>query len=309
MTFEPSDATLLVVDDVPENIDVLFDDLTAAGYHVLVCESGKTALETLEVQEPDLILLDVMMPGLDGLETCRRLKQMPAGRDVPVFFMTALGDPYDKVRGLEAGAIDYLTKPIFPDEVLARIRAHLEIRQLQKSLHEQNDHLDAALQRSIRAEHALQNSLTPAVLVITQPDNEILFITRQAQALVSRHGGHAALMNWLEQGVETVGNDQAPRLHISRRTAESSPGALLITLEEEIPPPCPDDLNGLGLTPKETETLFWVAQGKTNPEIAVIVGKQVCTVKKNVENILLKLGVETRLAAALQAHETFGARR
>ncbi|MCF3651275.1 response regulator [Synoicihabitans lomoniglobus] len=305
MTFDPSNATLLVVDDVPENIDVLFDDLTAAGYHVLVCDSGKAALETLEVQEPDLILLDVMMPGLDGLETCRRLKQMAAGRDVPVFFMTALDDPFDKVRGIEAGAIDYLTKPVFPNEVLARIQAHLEIRQLQKSLHEQNDRLDAALQRSIKAETALKNSLTRAMLVVTQPHNEILFSTRQAQALVSRHGGQAALQQWLEQGVEVVNHDQAPRLHISRRPAESDPGTLLITLEEEAPPPRPDDLLALGLTPKETETLFWVAQGKTNPEIAVIVGKQLCTVKKNLESILLKLRVETRLAAALRANELF----
>lgn len=295
-------ATLLLVDDVPDNVEVLYDDLVAAGYHVLVCESGEAALETLAVEEPDLILLDVMMPGIDGLETCRRLKQLPAGRDIPVFFMTALDDPFDKVRGLEAGAVDYLTKPAYPGEVLARIHTHLEIRRLQKTLQEQNDRLDAALQRSILAEHALQHALERAVLVIRQTDREVLFSTREAEAIVARHGGLAALIPWLG-APGTVECPDGLRLH--RRRSALSPGGetWLITLEERAAPPTPADLRGLGLTPRETEILFWVAQGKTNPEVATILGMQVCTVKKHLENFLPKLGVETRLAAALRAHE------
>jgi DNA-binding response OmpR family regulator/DNA-binding CsgD family transcriptional regulator len=295
-------ATLLLVDDIPDNVEVLYDDLVAAGYHVLVCESGEAALATLAVEEPDLILLDVMMPGIDGLETCRRLKQLPAGRDVPVFFMTALDDPFDKVRGLEAGAVDYLTKPVYPDEVLARIHTHLEIRRLQKTLQEQNDRLDAALQRSILAEHALQHSLERAVLVVRQTDREVLFSTREAEAIAARHGGLAALIPWLG----ATGTMECPDgLRLHRRRSALCPGGetWLITLEERAAPATPADLRGLGLTPRETEILFWVAQGKTNPEVATILGMQVCTVKKHLENLLPKLGVETRLAAALRAHE------
>src|SRR5690606_36883482 len=109
---------------------------------VLVSESGDHALADLPHLAPDLILLDVMMPGLDGFETCHRLKANPDYTDVPVFFMTALGDPIDKVRGLQAGAADYIAKPIFPDEVIARIRVHLELRDRNRELAEQNEKLD-----------------------------------------------------------------------------------------------------------------------------------------------------------------------
>lgn len=308
MTPASTPATLLLVDDIPDNVEVLYDDLVAAGYHVLVCESGEAALETLAVAEPDLILLDVMMPGLDGLETCRRLKQLPAGRDIPVFFMTALDDPFDKVRGLEAGAVDYLTKPVHPGEVLARIHAHLEIRRLQKTLQEQNDRLDAALQRSIVAEHALQNSLDRAILVVRQTDRAVLFSTREAQAILKRHGGIEALTASLGGAAETVARPGGLRLHVRRSASSSADETWLITLEEQAAPATPADLRGLGLTPRETEILFWVAQGKTSPEVATILGMQVCTVKKHVENFLPKLGVETRLAAALRAHEVLGLR-
>jgi DNA-binding response OmpR family regulator/DNA-binding CsgD family transcriptional regulator len=300
-------ATLLIVDDTPDNVRVLFDFLLGRNYQVLVCENGQAALDTLEIEEPDLILLDVMMPGLDGFETCRRLKAHPAGRDVPVFFMTALGDPYDRVRGLEAGAIDYLTKPVYPQEVLARIQAHLEIRQLQKSLQEQNDRLDAARQRSLTAEHALRNSLDAALLVVRRPDCKVLFCTEQAQALISRHGGLPALDAWLAGTAETVRGHGEARIGITRKLNPATPDTLLVTLREEPLPRSPQDLAGLGLTPRETEILFWVAQGKTSPEIAVILGMQVCTVKKHVENFLPKLGAPTRFAAALQAQKILDA--
>ncbi|MFH1499998.1 MAG: response regulator transcription factor [Verrucomicrobiota bacterium] len=293
-------ATLLIVDDTPDNIAVLFDYLGEQGFRVLVCESGQSALDTLGVEEPDLILLDVMMPGMDGFETCRRLKQLPAGQDVPVFFMTALGDPIDKVRGLAAGAIDYLTKPVYPEEVLSRVRAHLEIRRLQKSLQEQNDRLDAALQRSQRAEEALQRSLGQALLIRQRDSGDIVFATRQARDLLSRHGGESVLADWLAHGPPAA-------VTLQRQPEPASPLTELITLRETPPEPRVADLRSLGLTPRETEILFWIAQGKTSPEIAIILGTQTCTVKKHVENFLPKLGVETRLAAALRAQEVLAA--
>ena len=228
---------------------------------------------------------------------------MPAGSDVPVFFMTALDDPIDKVRGLEAGAVDYVTKPVDSAEVLARIRTHLAIRQLQKQLQEQNDRLDAALQRSITAERTLENMLEQSLLIVRSDTHEVLFGTDQAHRLIERYGGSTTLRTWLEQDTATVKSPDGRTLNLSRRPAQDHRDLIMITLEEKALPSSPSDLKELGLTPRETEILFWVAQGKTSPEIATILGTQLCTVKKHVANFLPKLGVETRLAAALRAHE------
>ncbi len=303
MPLTTTGSTLLIVDDTPDNIAVLFDYLAEAGHRVLGCESGAAALETLEIEEPDLILLDVMMPELDGFETCRRIKQIPAGRDVPVFFMTALDDPIDKVRGLEAGAIDYLTKPVFPEEVLKRVQAHLEIRRLRKTLQEQNDRLDAALQRSITAENHLRETLNQALLILHRPSLKVLFATRQATALLAAPSDLDHLREATRQNQPTVRTQAGLDYELDYGAEDPTAGTLLLTLRPCRQPPTPADLRALGLTPRETEILFWVAQGKTSPEIAIILRMQVCTVKKHVENFLPKLGVETRLAAALQAQE------
>lgn len=129
--------TLLVVDDTPTNIQVLFDLLDASGYRVAIAKSGESALKRLQGNLPDLILLDVMMPGIDGFETCRQLKANERTADIPVIFMTALSDPVDKVKGLKLGAVDYITKPIQHEEVLARIKVHLQLRQLNQTLEAQ----------------------------------------------------------------------------------------------------------------------------------------------------------------------------
>lgn len=302
---EPA-ATILIVDDTPDNIEVLFDFLIDRGFKVLVGENGKAALEALEVDEPDLILLDVMMPGIDGFETCRQLKAKPAGRDVPIFFMTALDEPFDKVRGLEAGAVDYITKPVYPEEVFARIKTHLEIRQLQKRLQEQNDRLDAALQRSITAEQALDNLLDRAVIIVREPEQEILFSTQRARELIAAHGGEKHLLARLRADLDQSNISASETLELQRATKSAQQGLAMVTLRPVRVAPQPADLKSLGITPRETEILFWIAQGKTNPEIATILGMQLCTVKKHVVNFLPKLGVETRLAAALRAHEILG---
>jgi two-component system, NtrC family, sensor kinase len=126
--------SILVVDDVPINIKILLEILTQAGYRVTVAKSGKSALEKLEESLPNLILLDVMMPGIDGFETCRLMKANPKTKDIPVIFMTALSDAVNKVKGLQLGAVDYITKPIEHEEVLARINVHLELRRTQLKL-------------------------------------------------------------------------------------------------------------------------------------------------------------------------------
>ncbi|MBD2493994.1 response regulator [Nostoc sp. FACHB-280] len=126
--------SILVVDDVPINIKILLEILTQAGYRVSVAKNGKSALEKVEEAIPNLILLDVMMPGMDGFETCRILKANPKTKDIPIIFMTALSEPVNKIKGLQLGAVDYITKPIEHEEVLARINVHLELRRTQLKL-------------------------------------------------------------------------------------------------------------------------------------------------------------------------------
>ena len=135
-------ATILIVDDVPSNVSVLFDFLTTHDFEVSVAQSGESALQLIDYEVPDLILLDVMLPGMDGLETCQRFKSNPKTQAVPIIFMTALSETIDKVKGFQAGAVDYITKPFQQEEVLARINTHLTIHQLQQQLHEQNTVLE-----------------------------------------------------------------------------------------------------------------------------------------------------------------------
>jgi signal transduction histidine kinase len=148
--------TILVVDDNPTNLSVLFDTLERAGYRVLINARGASALDIAAQVLPDLILLDVMMPGIDGYETCRRLKENPVTRGIPVIFMTALSDVVDEVRGLQTGAVDYISKPIHVERVLARVEIHLTIRKLQRQLELKNAELDSF---SHTVAHDLKNPL------------------------------------------------------------------------------------------------------------------------------------------------------
>lgn len=126
--------TLLVVDDIPDNINMLLEFLTQSGFKVLVAKEGPAAIRKAQYAKPDLIMLDVMMPGMDGFEVCKILKRKPETREIPIIFMTALSDTVDKLKGFSLGAIDYITKPIQHEEVLARISTHLKLRQLQQQL-------------------------------------------------------------------------------------------------------------------------------------------------------------------------------
>lgn len=141
----PSTTTILIVDDNPTNIQVLFDVLNEVGYQVGIAKSGEAAFQRLQFFQPDLILLDVMMPGIDGFEVCRRLKSDSNYCDIPIIFMTALSDAVDKVKGLSLGAVDYITKPIQHEEAIARIRVHLQLREAQKALEQRTIELSDAL--------------------------------------------------------------------------------------------------------------------------------------------------------------------
>jgi signal transduction histidine kinase len=162
-TTNPSDTSvILIVDDTPTNLEVLFETLSGADFEVSVATGGESALKQVEYALPDLILLDVMMPGMDGFETCQHLQSNPLTKDVPVIFMTALSDSTDKVRGLSLGAVDYITKPFQQEEVLARIQIHLRLRNLSKMLAEQNTQLKQEVEKRKVVESDLQE-LTQAL--------------------------------------------------------------------------------------------------------------------------------------------------
>lgn len=149
---------ILVVEDIPANLSILLDLLSANGFSVSVAEDGESALEEIDYATPDLILLDVMMPGLDGFATCARLKSNPATRDIPVIFMSALTDTVDKVKGLELGAVDYITKPFQHEEVLARVGTHLEIKRLAARLGESEQRLTSIIDSAMDAIIALDEA-------------------------------------------------------------------------------------------------------------------------------------------------------
>ncbi len=171
------DGCVLVVDDNPTNLSVLVNLLRDVGLRVLVATDGESAIEQIEYVKPDLILLDVMMPGIDGFETCQRFKANPETVKIPIIFMTALSETVDKVRGLSLGAVDYVTKPFEHEEVLVRIRTHLTIAKQRQTIETQNLELQTEICDRKRAEesltiflhavsHDLRNPVTGLLMVL-----------------------------------------------------------------------------------------------------------------------------------------------
>ncbi|WP_120291521.1 hybrid sensor histidine kinase/response regulator [Paraburkholderia sp. BL23I1N1] len=153
--FDMGEPVVLVVDDTPANLGLVVECLEGNHLRAAVARDGTEALRRAELVQPDLILLDVMMPGLDGFETCRRLKAMEKTRDIPVIFMTSLTRTEDKITGFRAGAVDYITKPLQMEEVAARVNTHLKLRVLQKLQAEQNIQLQREVKTRKQAEEAL----------------------------------------------------------------------------------------------------------------------------------------------------------
>lgn len=299
-------STLLVVDDVPANLALLLDAAGSAGHRVLIAENGERALKLAGKASPDLILLDVSLPGADGFETCRRLKADPATQEIPVIFITAHREVADKVTGLSAGGVDYVTKPIQPAEVLARVQVHLEISRLRKEL-------QAAVARRDEAVRALRHSLDRALLVATL-EGQILFATvRAGQILTDYFASNGeelppALLACLSAHSADGANEitvHGTRLRVRRFAELGEAECATLLIEPQL-----DESARLqrrfALTQREAEVLFWIAQGKSNSDIAIILANSTGTVKKQVASILGKLGVENRTAAGLQARESLG---
>ena len=151
--------TILIVDDTPANVGVVVESLEDRGFRVVVAQDGEEGLQRADLVQPDLILLDVMMPGLDGFDVCRRLKALANTRDIPVIFMTSLTETEDKVTAFKAGGVDYVTKPLRIDEVMARVNAHLNLRAMRKQLEAQNVQLQQEIVVRTQAERALEQTV------------------------------------------------------------------------------------------------------------------------------------------------------
>ena len=279
--------TVMIVDDTPANLAVLSDALQEQGYRVLVATDGYSALEQLRYIKPDVILLDGMMPGMDGFETCRQIKRDRTTENIPILFMTALGDIDNLLRGFNEGAIDYIVKPFRHEEVLARVGAQVVQRRL-----------------LARVEQALaENAL--AALSITQ-GGSITWITSTAAALLELIADGTDAEQQLPVALLRLVRDCVARAAIKFQYREFSVrisrcgdgNEFLLLLQKNTSDWDFDALRGdLGLTAREAEILMWVSRGKTNRDIGLILDTSPRTVNKHLEHIFEKLGVGTRSAA------------
>jgi DNA-binding NarL/FixJ family response regulator len=278
---------VLVVDDAPSSLGVLCDTLEGAGYTVLVACDGESALERLELVTPDAILLDGVMPGLSGFETCRRIKITPAWAHVPVIFMTGLSETAHVVEGFACGGVDYVVKPLRAQEVLARLHTHA---------------------RNARITRMARNAVDVAGLGVLFVDALGRIAWRSPQAAVwlkaledSSGAGQlpAAIKAALEvDSTQVVHTRTTPALSV-RNMGIATLGETMLLLELQSEDSVASSrLSHAALTPRETEVLSWLAKGKTNRDIADILGMSPRTVNKHLEHIFEKLGVETRTAAA-----------
>lgn len=287
---------VLLVDDTPANLAYLSDALTDANFKVLVAIDGPTALERLDLVTPDIILLDAVMPGMDGFETCRQIKQRAAGRDIPVIFMTGLIDTKHVVRAFEQGAIDYVTKPVRQEEVIARIGTHIRrarmLRDAQQSIESCGK---AGFSMDTEGNITWQTPRASAWLAGYLPEGRRGERWQQLRSWVDRSAR-------LDAGAEgsaplfLAAGDSVMRLHYLGLTQG---GDRLLMLEEERNEHRATRCltQQLRLTRREAEVLNWLCAGKTNRDIAQILGMSPRTVNKHLERIYQKLGIETRASA------------
>jgi len=289
---------VLIVDDMPDNLAMLHDALDAVGYAVLVATDGAQALARAVAADPDIVLLDAVMPGIDGFEVARRLKAGPETAHIPVVFMTGLTDTEHVVAAFDAGGVDYVTKPLRPPEVLARMAVHM-----------------ASARQARQARNALDayGHATLAVRLNTGTARVVWQTPLARRWLVAWFDASAAerlplvLTNWLvgsavagEGRPHTLARDGRQLVAtLQGRTADDD--WLVVLREVDDADTVQALVRAFGLTLRESEVLYWVAKGKTNRDIGDILGASPATVKKHLERIHEKLGVETRTAAAALA--------
>lgn len=291
--------TVLIVDDQPAMLNLLIEAFEPAGFNVLVALQGEMALSLLEQVTPDVILLDALMPGIDGFETCRRIKQRPGLALVPVIFMTGLKETGSVVDGLQAGGVDYVTKPVVPSEVIARVRVHLANAQLTRS---------AQAAMDVSGRYLLAADASGGLRWFTQQAGRLLKNAAPGQKLP------AEVADWLKARLSR------PRDTLPDSVTVPAPGegdkrkiefALIGQLGAEefllriVEVDAGQDLdrlhNRVPLTRREAEVLLWLARGKSNRDIAQILSVSFRTINKHLEQIYPKLGVENRTAAVALA--------
>ncbi len=302
---------VLIVDDIPENLSLLHDALDEAGYTVLVATNGETALQRARQSRPDVILLDALMPGMDGFEVARRLKADHLTQPIPIVFMTGLSETEHVVAAFAAGGADYVTKPIRPPEVLARIAAHMQNA------------------RQMKQARTALDAFGQATIALRDRDHRLLWQTPLARRLLQTYFGMAdertppRLVEWINEARLAAQENRDPPLLASQdgrrllaslhdpsklgHEGEADEKEWLLVLREENHQA---DIAGLiaayRLTLREAEVLFWVSKGKTNKDIGEILNTSPRTVNKHLEHVFEKLGVETRTAAANLALSRMG---
>ena len=308
--------TVLVVDDVPANLSLLLNHLRALDYHVLVAESGMSALEQMQHIRPDIILLDVMMPGVDGYETCQLIKANELTKEIPVIFVTALTESADRLRGFEVGGVDFVSKPIEITEVAARINTHIMLNDLQRELAKKNLELktslrstDIALNTEMQLRRQSQTDKEMLVELAMHQGEQLKLIMRS----VFEQGTDKSdvwqllfrpILADLARGQSIVGkmNDQLlnnqtmslldiqtmiDEMHSACESVESGLYALAPKLSKLAIDQ--DKLNQI--SDRELEILKCLANGQTNEEIALDLNLASATVRTYRIRIMRKLGI------------------
>ncbi len=284
---------VLVVDDAPQSLGALCAELSAFGYTVIVATDGASALQRLDLVTPDAILMDAVMPGLDGFEACRRIKAEAAWSHVPVIFMTGLSEASEVVKGFEAGGVDYVVKPVRAQEVLARLATHMKNARTVRMAREAIDvggH--GVLLVDAQQRLAWQSPQARQWLRAFFPDAE-------AGARLAWLGGDDAPATAAQAvRVMTAGGRTLTALRLG--TVGMGEVMWLLSLRQA-DAQAPSRLATASLTAREAEVLSWIAKGKTNRDVGDILGLSPRTVNKHLEHVFEKLGVETRAAAAALA--------
>jgi DNA-binding NarL/FixJ family response regulator len=289
---------VLIVDDVPDNLSVLHDALDESGFTVLVAINGESALQRARQSLPDVILLDAMMPGMDGFEVSRRLKADFSTQHIPIIFMTGLTETEHVVAAFNAGGSDYVTKPIRTGEVIARIHTHLQSA------------------RQMKQARSALDAFGQATLSVRPASGRITWQTPLARKLLAEYFGNAddatppVLIEWIVATTVRLKADpsqtpspltiiqSARRLIFTLHDQTADEEWLLVLREESDTAVIESLIAAFRLTQKEAEVLYWVIKGKTNKDIGDILGSSPRTVHKHLEHVFEKLGVETRTAAA-----------
>lgn len=300
MNNQCDNACILVVDDSPDSLKFLTDIIEDIGATALVALSGQKSLDVINQVTPDVILMDAIMPSMDGFEACRRIKSNSAMLHVPVIFMTGLSDTEHIVAGFQAGGVDYLVKPIDPDELVARMQVHLANARLAQSAY-------VAMDEARR------------FLMAIGKDGEILWETPQAGKLIepfmdadssSERQLPEYVKQWLNHQFQAT--EKAPeqlvlsdidecQVLISYVGQSGADEYLLRIIENDFESIQARLSKVFGLTLREAEVLTWIANGKANRDIGAILDLSPRTINKHLERISRKLGVENRTAAAAMA--------